>query len=452
MAVAMFDGKDICFTAFSGDEASESLAFYNWLQENYQPKSVSTLYWGGTEIKSAIPDGIKAIEIEGPTSISHDNFLGINTIVRHPVTRPDLLPQDRDITSMTNEFIERCPAQIIGVTGTKGKGTTVTLIAKILEAVGYRTHLVGNIGKPALEVLKNINENDLVVFELSSFQLWDLKKSPHIAVVLMIVAEHMDVHKDMREYVDAKLQITANQEDKDVVIYHPDNEFSKHIASKSPGKKLRFQTGEGAQVVDGNIMVDGKVLMAITEVGLLGEHNLDNICAAITAVMQYTNDFAAIKNVVTEFQGLEHRLEFLGLVKDVSYFNDSFATAPQPTMAAIKAIDVPKVLILGGSSKGANFNELARAIKQANIRAVITIGKEGPNIAEAIKLAGVEGFLLVEAETAQSMSEIVSQASLVAKAGDAVLLSPACASFDMFKNYKVRGQDFKTAVEALASR
>jgi len=452
MAVAMFDGKDICFTAFSTETTSESLAFLNWLMENHDPTSVSTLYWGGDAIKDALPEGVRGVEIAGPQEIESEHFLGINTIVRHPVTRPDLLPQDRNITSMTKVFFELCPAPIIGVTGTKGKGTTATLITNILRAAGRKVHLLGNIGKPAMNELANIEETDLVVFELSSFQLWDLDVSPHLAVILMIVAEHMDVHTDMREYVDAKSHIAKHQLSKDLVVYDPNNQFSSLIGKMSPGKKLPFQTREGAQVIGSDIVLVGQPLMTTAEVGLLGAHNLENACAAITAAWQFTKDTKAIVEEVTKFKGLEHRLEFLGQVNDVSFFNDSFATSPEPTIAAIKAIDVPKVLILGGSSKKADFSQLSREINAANMRAVIAIGQEGPKIVESLKVAGADGFLIVEAFEASTIGEVVNQSILVAKPGDAIMLSPACASFDMFKNYKVRGELFKKYVEGLTSK
>jgi UDP-N-acetylmuramoylalanine--D-glutamate ligase len=372
---------------------------------------------------------------------------GFDVVVRSPSVRPDRIKTDGVITSPTQEFFSHCLAPIIGVTGTKGKGTTSTLIYKMLEAAGIRAHLVGNIGVPALDELPNIQPEDYVVYELSSFQLWDLKQSPHIAVILMMEPEHLDAHTSLDEYVGAKANIALYQTPEDVTIYLPTNDITKRAAMVGTGRKIPYTEQPGAYVENSVLTIDGKPVIAVSEIALPGGHNVQNACAAITAVWQITQDVQAMAGVLTEFTGLEHRLKLVGTVNGVKYYDDSIATTPGSAIAALKAFDAPKIIILGGSDKGADFHELAREVARENVKCVLLIGLMRDKLKQAMLDAGYDRFELLGQTS--TMAQIVGRAHELASSGDVVILSPACASFDMFKNYKDRGEQFIRAVQAL---
>jgi len=343
-------------------------------------------------------------------------------------------------------FQEVRSKNIIGVTGTKGKGTTSTLIYEMLKAFGKRVFLGGNIGVPVLDFVRDVSPDDWVVLELSNFQLYNLTYSPHIAVCLMIVPEHMDWHPNIDEYAEAKANLFRHQKPEDIAIYFADNEYSAKIASYSPGKKIPFFRRPGAYMDDAKVMVDGSEIIDKSEIKLLGEHNLQNICAALTAVWQVEQNRDAARRTLVSFSGLEHRLEFSGETDGVKYIDDSFGTAPETTIVAIKAFEQPKVIILGGSDKGADFTALAQEIKNSNVRQAIIIGQITDKITQALNNAGFTAITT----GLSSMTEIVDKARELAKPGDVVLLSTGAASFGMFKNYKDRGEQFKQAVAKLA--
>ncbi|MFO0970814.1 MAG: UDP-N-acetylmuramoyl-L-alanine--D-glutamate ligase [Candidatus Saccharimonadales bacterium] len=373
---------------------------------------------------------------------------GYDMVIRTASLRPDKIKTDGKVWSATNEFFAKCPAQIIGVTGTKGKGTASTLIAEILKAAGKTVHLVGNIGLPALEILEQVQGDDIVVFELSSFQLWDLEKSPEIAVVLMIEADHMDVHASMDEYVAAKANVTTHQKSEDLLIYHPTNRYAAEIATRSAAGKRKFFTPEGAYVNGQDIVIEGQVVCSTSDIGLIGAHNLENVCAAVTAAWRYTQDIRAIRSAVANFKGLPHRLEFVDEIKGVAYYNDSFSSAPGATVAAIRSFDQPIVLICGGFDRGLDYSELTAAItEQQNIKKVLLIGQTAAAIGRSFDTATFDKFEIL---TDMDMPQILQKAASESADGDIVLLSPGCASFDMFKDFKDRGEQFKAAVGELA--
>jgi UDP-N-acetylmuramoylalanine--D-glutamate ligase len=379
---------------------------------------------------------------------------GFDLIVRSPSVHPkDIVAANspdilNKVTSVTNEFMRVCPTKnTIGVTGTKGKGTTSTLITKMLETDGKRVHLGGNIGIPPLELLKNdIQPADWVVLELANFQLIDLQTSPHIAVCLMVTGEHLDWHNDTEEYFIAKSQLFSHQTNDDIAIYYGANETSQRIASTSPGWKMAYMAEPGARVEGENIIIDNQTIAGVNELKLLGQHNWQNVCAAITAVWKITQNVEAIRTVLTSFSGLEHRLELVGELDGVRYYDDSFGTTPETAMVAIQAFNEPKVIILGGSDKGANYDDLAKVVLSNNVRHALLIGQQAPRIQQALEAADFRDF----SPGGSTMSDIVANAREQASNGDIVLLSPACASFDMFKNYQDRGEQFSKAVQALA--
>jgi UDP-N-acetylmuramoylalanine--D-glutamate ligase len=360
----------------------------------------------------------------------------------NPALSPD------KVTSQINEFFKASPTRnVIGVTGTKGKGTTSTLIARMLEAAGKDVYLAGNIGVPALDLLPKLTPDSWVVLELSSFQLSDAKYSPHIGVCLMVVPEHLNWHADFADYTHAKSNMFAQQTADDIAIYFNDNLDSKNIAAHGAGRKIPFYTAPGAYVNDDTIVIDGQTVCDVADVQLLGKHNLQNICAAVTAVWQVTQDVAALQSVITSFSGLEHRLELVRELDNIRYYDDSFGTTPETAIVAMQAFDAPKVVILGGSDKGASYADLALAVKDSNVRKVLLIGNQADVIQAALETVGFTDFTLGGA----TMQEIVNNAKAAAQPGDVVLLSTGCASFGMFKDYKDRGDQFKNAVHALTA-
>lgn len=335
---------------------------------------------------------------------------------------------------------------LIGITGTKGKGTTSSLLHQMLQASGKKTWLAGNIGVSVLDVLPKIQPDDWVVLELSSFQLHEFPYSPPLGICLMVVPEHLDWHANMDEYVQAKSNLFAHQTPQDIAIYFADNDYSRQIASYSKGKKIPYYKQPGASLrQDGMIVINDTEVAHKSEAKLLGEHNLQNICAALTAFWQVGQDAAAARRVINSFTGLEHRLEFVRELDGVKYYNDSFGTTPETSIVAMKSFSEPKIMILGGSDKGIPFDRLADTVATANVRHAIVIGDTAPQI---IKLLNERGFKNVT-EGLNHMTEIVAAAKKLAQPGDVVLLSAGCASFGLFKDYKDRGNQFKQSVNEL---
>lgn len=369
-------------------------------------------------------------------------------VIRTPSLSPDSLKTSGTVWSATNEFFDKCPAPIIGVTGTKGKGTTASFIAGILKAAGKTVHLVGNIGVPALAELPAIADDDIVVYELSSFQLWDLRKSPQVAVVLMIEADHLDVHRDLDDYVNAKANIRRYQTSDDITIYHPTNTLSKRIAETGeqavPSARYAVADDDQVYIKENTFFVQDRALCGIETVQLPGYHNLENACAAISAALRFTDDASAIERGLSGFTGLPHRLKRVREVRGVTYYDDSIATTPGSAIAALQAFSQPKLLILGGKDKGSDYTNLIAQCKATDTH-VLTIGANGPTLAKLCR----KQHVAVTELGGTTMDEIVAEAQDIATPGSAVILSPAAASFDMFKSYADRGEQFVAAVERL---
>jgi UDP-N-acetylmuramoylalanine--D-glutamate ligase len=319
----------------------------------------------------------------------------------------------------------------------------------MLESAGKRVHLGGNIGIPPLEMLKaDIGADDWVVIELANFQIIDLKYSPIIAVCLMVVPEHLNWHSDMEEYIKAKQQLFAHQLPKDTAIYLSGNEASVEIASVGQGKKIPYFKAPGALVKDNQIIIDGHTVCRTDEIKLLGQHNWQNVCAAVTAVWQINQNIDAIRSVVISFSGLEHRLEFVREVNGIKFYNDSFAATPDAGTAAIEAIHDPKVMIMGGFDRQLPLERFAKYISEhsTDIRKLLLIGESSERVSHELTRLGFNNYLL---SPEKSMDNIVDQARTLAQNGDSVVLSPGFASFDMFKNFEERGQMYKSAVNKL---
>lgn len=393
-----------------------------------------------------LPDGIPTILGQGV----FEKLNGFDMVIRTAGLAPQKLKTDGKVWSATNEFFEKCPAKIIGVTGSKGKGTTSSMIASILEAAGKKVWLVGNIGVPALGTLDQIGSEDIVVFELSSFQLWDLERSPHGAVVLYIEPEHLNVHKDMEDYVQAKAHIRLHQTNQDMCIYHPTNRYAHQIANvSSVGKKIRYGIVDDGGVYDrdGQFWQNTEIICPTEAVQVIGAHNIENACAAISLVRAFDPDVTidAIEKGLRSFKGLPHRLQFIREVAGVQYYDDSIATTPSSTIAALRSFDQPKVIILGGSYKGSDFSDLAKELLNHQVYGIL-IGDEAPTISKALDEVG---FTSYEVLASGDMSEVVDRSHNVAKSGSVVLLSPASASFGLFRDYVDRGNQFSAAVNKL---
>ena len=380
-------------------------------------------------------------------------------VVRSPGVKISELEKhvSRDkITSQTKLFFDLCPTKnIIGVTGTKGKGTTSTLIYEMLKAAEFDAYLGGNIGVPPFEFIENLKEDSWIVLELSSFQLQDLHKSPHIAVMLMVTREHLDYHKDVHEYIDAKRNILKHQVYEDIAIlnrdYPPSNESDIYTEGKVYLISREREVEEGCFALGNQIILRAKgndlPIIDTRELFLRGDHNHENACAATMAAYLAGVRVGAIAEVLKSFSGLEHRIELVGKVNDVEYYNDSFSTTPETAIAAIESFKNPEILILGGSSKNSDFTELGSLISsKENIKAIIGIGEEWERIKVEIKNPKSQ-FAVIEG--AQDMPTVVAAASKIAAPGDVVILTPACASFGLFKNYKDRGNQFKEEVKKL---
>jgi UDP-N-acetylmuramoylalanine--D-glutamate ligase len=285
-----------------------------------------------------------------------------------------------------------------------------------------------------------------VVLELANFQLYKFPYSPHIAVCLMITEEHLDWHTDIEEYIEAKANLFEHQKPDDIAIYFANNEYSKSIAEYSPGKKVPYYQPPGAYIrEDGMIILGQTEIITKNNVRLLGEHNLENICAALTTVFEATGNFVGANEVLSSFSGLEHRLEFVREFEGTAYYDDSFATTPEAALVAIKAFREPKIIILGGYDKGLDFAPLVDELVKNNVKHVVVIGQTADHISMLLK---AHGFNHVT-NGLNTMAEVVAAARESAQPGDVILLSTGTSSFGMFKDYKERGDLFKQAVQQL---
>lgn len=408
-------------------------------------------YWHnqGAEVSIADERDSLAVPVEATRALlGADAFSDLgeyDLIVRSPSLSPSKLPYGDKVWSATNEFFAQCPAPIVGVTGTKGKGTTCSLIASILRAAGKTVHVVGNIGVPALTVLPQITADDVVVYELSSFQLWDAQCSPRVAVVLMIEPDHLDVHADMDDYVAAKSRIVMNQGPDDLALYHPTNELSAQIAHSGESFTAKYATKEDGQVyVDSNtFFVQDTPICSVDALHIAGVHNQENACAAISAALAMGVATTDVEAGLSAFDGLPHRLKLVRTVSGVMYYDDSIATTPGSAIAALRAFSQPKVIILGGSDKGITYDEIVAECKAVGAT-VIAIGQTGAQIAQLCQQMDVPYHRLEGL-----MDEVVVKAHEVAVDGGVVILSPASASFDQYTSYSHRGDAFIAAVEAL---
>lgn len=353
------------------------------------------------------------------------------------------------ITSSTGLFFDICPCPIIGITGTKGKGTTSTLIYEILKEAGKDAYLGGNIGIPALNLFKDLWRESVVVLELSSFQLQDLEKSPHVAVILNTTSDHLDYHKDVNEYLEAKEPIVKFQTSKDFAVFNLDYKYYERYEKLTAGEKYyisaKKKVQKGAFVSHDEIFIEDEMICRTDEVGLIGPHNIENILPAIMVAQIMRIPKNIIKKAIIEFKGLPHRLELIREFEGIKYYNDSFSTTPETCIAAIRSFENPLILIAGGSEKNSDFDELGKVIAETeNLKKVILMGDTARRIKDSIdKHGGADSVIVANYKDAFEL------AHEDAWKGYTVLMSPASASFDQFKNYKERGDKFRNWVESL---
>ena len=383
--------------------------------------------------------------------------LDADVIFRTPGMRPDL-PQIRRLTDrgavLTSEmeaFFAVCPCRIIAVTGSDGKTTTTTLIAEILRHAGKTVWLGGNIGTPLLPRVGEMRPEDVAVVELSSFQLMTMTQSADVAVVTNLAPNHLDVHRDMAEYVAAKQNVFLYQSADGLLVLNMDNAITNSFAEKARGRVVKFSRRgvpeHGVYLQDGVIFRDGKKIMDASDIRIPGVHNIENYMAAACAVEGLASD-ADIDAVARSFAGVEHRIELVRELRGVRYYNDSIASSPSRTIAGLHSFDQKVILIAGGYDKHIPFDTLGGEIC-AHVKTLILCGATADKIRAAV--TGAEAYAPGRPDILQAddLAQAVQLAKDAARPGDVVTLSPACAAFDQFKNFMVRGARFKELVRAL---
>lgn len=404
--------------------------------------------------KGSFGDMEKELESLGVTMITGADYLenlGVHDIIyKTPGMRgdkPEILEAMALGTILTSEmelFFELCPCKIFAVTGSDGKTTTTTLIYKILTEAGYTCHLGGNIGRPLIGDIEKIKPSDFAVVELSSFQLFNMKKSADVAVITNISENHLDWHKDYEEYIEAKKNIFIHQETDDLVVLNEDNYYTREMKDDKDGNVKTFSRKTEADVYlkDGAIWSDGIEIMKVSDIKIPGMHNVENYMAAIAATHFYVSP-EDIKKVATTFGGVEHRNELVREVSGVFYYNDSIASSPTRTMATLSSFNEKVILIAGGYDKNLNYEPLGPAIKD-KVKHLVLVGATSDKIEAAAKNAGFSSI-----ERTADFKEAILMAKSVAEKGDKIVLSPASASFDMFKDFEQRGTIFKEIVNSL---
>ena len=332
------------------------------------------------------------------------------------------------ITSTTKLFFENARSMIVGITGTKGKGTTATLLYQILKAAGKNVFLAGNIGRPMLDILPRLQRNSIVILELSSFQLQDLDVSPHIAVVLDISPDHLNYHKSFKEYLEAKFPICNFQFSKNKAFYFSDNRYSEKIAMRGHGKKIP-------------VLSDKNLKLKIP-----GAHNLKNASMAAAIARALGAEESIIKKTIRNFKGLPHRLEFVREINGIRFYNDSASTNPAATVAAISAFKEPKILIAGGAGKNLDYRPIGKVLKNSNTKLIILNGQNRKEIGRAISGAESSAPHIIYVKNLRSA---INLAYKNVQKGGVIIFSPASTGFDQFSGYGERGEFFKHAVVKL---
>ena len=387
-----------------------------------------------------------------------DSLVGFDIIFRSPSMLPtnSYLQAEIDrgamVTTEVEQVLSLAPCKSIGVTGSKGKTTTTTIINNILTNLGYHTYLGGNIGIPLFTKIKDMNKDDIIVLELSSFQLMNMKVSPNVAVVTNISPDHLDIHSSYQEYIDAKKYIYINQDSNDTLILNQDDDIVKDFYKDSKGKVKYYGTKDikdSYVLRDNYIVYNDKNIINTDNLILRGKHNFINICAALNAISEVVEiPFDKIEDIVSNINSVSHRLEFVREINGVKWYNDSASTTPDKCLAGINAFSSRIVLICGGSDKNIPYDSLARPILD-KVSKLILFGETKNKIYDAVmKLKKKENSDL-QIYVMDTLDEVIEVAYQVSVSGEVVLFSPASASFDMFKNAYQRGDLFKEKVNNL---
>ena len=358
-----------------------------------------------------------------------------------------LVSRGAQVTSEMEVFFEVCPCTILAVTGSDGKTTTTTLVSEMLKAEGKTVWLGGNIGTPLLPLVRQMQPSDFAVVELSSFQLMDMKRSPARAVITNLAPNHLDIHKDMAEYVQAKTNIFRYQDESGILILNADNPIT--AAFRGNGKTLFFSRQKEADVclTDGVICRHGKKVLKASEILIPGVHNVENYMAAIAMVDGLVSD-ETIRQVARTFGGVEHRIELVRVKDGVRFYNDSIASSPSRTIAGLRSFPEKVILIAGGYDKHIPYDVLGPEIC-AHVKKLFLGGATGEKIRQAVISCPEYDPKALEITDCGSFEPAVRAAAAAAKAGDVVLMSPASAAFDQFKNFMVRGDFYKKLVKEL---
>lgn len=386
-----------------------------------------------------------------------NNLTGFQVVFKTPSMRIDsealvkVKKEGAYITSEMEEFVRYTKGKVYGITGSDGKTTTTTIISKLLEAQGYKTWVGGNIGTPLFSQIESINEEDRVALELSSFQLMTMTENVDVAICTNLAPNHLDMHKDMQEYIDAKKNIFLYQNSNSILVINRENEITYEFKKEAKGIVREFsskrQISDGAYYKEGILYLEGKEVCKKEDIVIKGMHNVENYLAAFIATK---NDVSieTMKNVAESFLGVEHRCELVREIDGVKYYNDSIASSPTRTLAGLKAFDEKVILIAGGYDKHIPFEPLAYE-GYPYIKELILLGATKEKIKIVFDKLEEEKGIKVNIKIAESLEAAVKIANEISTAGDIITLSPACASFDMYPNFMVRGNEFKDIVNGL---
>jgi UDP-N-acetylmuramoylalanine--D-glutamate ligase len=386
-----------------------------------------------------------------------DKLTGYEVVFKTPSMRIDcealvrVKKEGAYITSEMEEFVRYCKGKIYAITGSDGKTTTTTIISKLLEAQGYKTWVGGNIGTPLFSNIEKIEENHMVVLELSSFQLMTMNLPVDVAVVTNLAPNHLDMHKDMQEYIDAKKNIFLYQSDDSVLVLNRENDITYGFESEAKAEIREFSSkrvlNNGAYFDEGILYLDGNVVCNKENIVIKGMHNVENYLASFAATKDDV-EIETMKKVAESFTGVEHRCELVREVNGVKYYNDSIASSPTRTLAGLFAFERKVILIAGGYDKHIPFEPLAEE-GYPFIKELILLGDTKELIKEAFDKLMLNNNINIPIVMVDSLEEAVNKAKEISECGDVVTLSPACASFDMFPNFAVRGNKFKEIVNSL---
>ena len=390
-----------------------------------------------------------------------EKLKGFELIFRSPSclpTLPELQAEQKRGAIITTEIelvLKMTPSKVIGVTGSDGKTTTTTLIYEILKHAGYNCFLGGNIGTPLFTKIIEMKPEDIVVLEMSSFQLMGMDYSPNISVITNISPNHLNIHKDYEEYINAKKNIFKYQDEKGILVINYDNEITTTFDEEANGEVIYFSSKkkiEDGFIVDENIIKEcqeglRKHIVNVTNLQLRGMHNFENVCTALAATKTLVNIDIALE-AITNFKGVEHRLELVKEMDGVKWYNDSVSSSPTRTIAGLNSYKEDIVLIAGGYDKNLDYTPIANPIVE-KVKTLILLGQTSGKIFEAVKKEAERQNKNINIYMCNSLEETVKLAKKAAKPGQVVLFSPASASFDMFKNFADRGEQFKNLVNQI---